>query len=62
MNIIIGSEAIRYKFEHINSHAMPRLAAKIQKLTIRLQAKVVQDKLSSQALNVRTNNLCGSIH
>ena len=56
MNIIIGSEEIKAKFEHISS------AAKIQKLAIRLQAKVVKDKLSGQALNVRTNDLRSSIH
>lgn len=62
MNIIIGSEAIRYKFENMGRQALPRLTAKIQKLTIRLQGAVQRDKLSGQVLNVRTNNLRSSIH
>lgn len=62
MNILIGSEAIQAKFERISGEAMPHLAAKIQKLTIRLQAAVVRDKLSGQVLKVRTNNLRSSIH
>lgn len=60
--IIIGSEAISARFNNIGTEAVPRLTARIQKLTVKLQAKVIQDKLSGQVLKVRTNNLRSSIH
>lgn len=59
---IIGSEKIVAHFNAISEQAMPKLTARIQKVVLQLQAKVVRDKLSGQVLKVRSNNLRSSIH
>lgn len=59
---IIGSEKITARFREIDQKALPKLTAKIQKVVIQLQAKVIKDKLSGQVLKVRSNNLRSSIH
>lgn len=59
--VIIGSEAITARFERMKD-AMPKLTAKIQKVVVELQGKVIKEKLSGQVLKVRSNNLRSSIH
>ena len=60
--VVIGSEAIIAKFKQSEAQAMPKLTARIQKVVLQLQAKVVRSKLSGQVLKVRSNNLRSSIH
>jgi len=60
--VVIGSENTIQKFERIKNIAMPKVAEKIQKVVIKLQANVIKEKLSGQVLRVRTNNLRSSIN
>lgn len=60
--VVIGGEAVAARFERAAAEAMPMLAQRMQRVTVKLQAKVVRDKLSGGVLNVRTNNLRSSIH
>lgn len=60
--VIIGSEKVTAHFKQIGPQAVPKLTARIQKVVISLQAKVIQNKLSGQVLRIRSNNLRSSIH
>lgn len=59
---IIGSEQIAAKFDRMQAQAMPKLQERIAKVVIKLQSRVVANKLSGQVLRVRTGTLRRSIH
>ena len=59
---IIGSEQIIAKFERMQAQAMPKLQERIARIVIKLQTRVVANKLSGQVLKVRTGTLRRSIH
>ena len=60
--VIVGDEEVRARFHRAAGEIDGKLADSMGRITIRLQAHVVRNKLSGQVLNVRTNNLRGSIH
>ena len=60
--IIVGDDELRAKFQRASGSIDGKLVDSMGRITIRLQAHVVRDKLSGQVLKVRTNNLRGSIH
>ena len=60
--VIVGDEEVRARFHRAAGEIDGKLADSMGRITIRLQAHVVRNKLSGQVLKVRTNNLRGSIH
>ena len=60
--VIVGDEEVRARFHRAAREIDGKLADSMGRITIRLQAHVIRNKLSGQVLNVRTNNLRGSIH
>lgn len=60
--VIVGDEGGRACFHRAAGEIDGKLADSMGRITIRLQAHVIRNKLSGQVLNVRTNNLRGSIH
>lgn len=59
---IIGSENVQARFERCQNGIQTAITDRMNRITIKLQAHVVRDKLSGQVLRFRTNNLRGSIH
>ena len=60
--VIVGDEEVRARFHRAAGEIDGKLADSMGRITIRLQAHVIRNKLSGQILKVRTNNLRGSIH
>ena len=60
--VIVGDEEVQARFHRAAGEIDGKLADSMGRITIRLQAHVVRNKLSGQVLKVRTNNLRGSIH
>lgn len=60
--VIVGDDELRAKFQRASGTIDGKLVDSMGRITIRLQAHVVRNKLSGQVLKVRTNNLRGSIH
>ena len=60
--VIVGDDELRAKFQRASDTIDGKLVDSMGRITIRLQAHVVRNKLSGQVLKVRTNNLRGSIH
>ena len=60
--VIVGDDELRAKFQRASGTIDGNLVDSMGRITIRLQAHVVRNKLSGQVLKVRTNNLRGSIH
>jgi len=60
--VIVGDDKLRAKVQSASGTIDGKLVDSMGRITIRLQAHVVRNKLSGQVLKVRTNNLRGSIH
>lgn len=58
---VLGREAVTQYVEGVTPKVRTALEERIQRLTVKLQAHVVMDKLQGQVLNVRTGFLQGSI-
>jgi phage gpG-like protein len=58
---VIGSSQVVERIKSITPNVRTALQEKVQRLTIKLQIKVVRDKLQGQVLNVRTGRLQRSI-
>nr|DAT12907.1 MAG TPA: hypothetical protein [Bacteriophage sp.] len=60
--VVVGAENVQAHFDRAAAGIDRKIAGSIGRITVRLQARVVRDKLSGQVLHVRSNNLRGSIH
>lgn len=58
---VVGDAAVTARFANFGPRLKDELRAAISKLTLKLQREVVQNKLTGQALNVRTGTLRRSI-
>lgn len=59
--MVVGDKEAIARFDKFSSSIRDDLKEAVQKLAIQLQAKVKEDKLSGQVLNVRTGRLRRSI-
>lgn len=58
---IIGDKEVVKRLSAMSNEAQSKVRAAIGRMTLRLQRKVMQEKLSGQVLSVRTGNLRRSI-
>jgi phage gpG-like protein len=59
--ILVGDDLVKARFEKLGPESHSRVAREVQRLTINLQSKVVNEKLSGQVLKNRTGTLRRSI-
>ena len=59
---LIGGNELVGRFKRINPAIQESLNESVQRLTLKLMKKVKQDKLSGQALNVKTGRLRRSVN
>jgi len=59
---VVGAESVRLNFVNASARSRERIREEVERLSIQLQRKVKEEKLSGQVLHVKTGRLKRSIN